>query len=69
MSWVGLAPRQPRPGHLACVCDTEPPPTSGGALAAAPGLTSAAAMFALTVLAQALAAATLPMAGAILAKD
>jgi hypothetical protein len=67
MSWVRLAPPQPRPGHLACICEIEPTTTSGGALAAVPGAASAAAMFALTVLAQALATATLPMAGAILA--
>ena len=66
MSWAELTPPQARPGHLACACEVDPPSSSGRALGA-PGVASTAAVFALTVLAQALAAATLPMAGAILA--
>ena len=66
MSWVTLAPAQERPGHLVCTCDLTPP-ASSPALADGPGLGLAAFIFALTVLAQALTAAVLPIAGMILA--
>lgn len=67
MSWVALAPPRPRAGRLACACDLEPPAAAGAVVEGAPGSASAAAVFALTVLAQALTAAVLPVAGAILA--
>ncbi|MGA2794227.1 MAG: hypothetical protein ABSE69_11965, partial [Roseiarcus sp.] len=69
MSWVTLAPPQERPGHLVCACDLTPPasPAVAAVAAGAPGLALAAGIFALTVLAQALTAAVLPMAGVILA--
>ncbi len=66
MSGVTLAPPQERPGHLACACDLTPP-ASPAVVAGAPGLALAAGIFALTVVAQALTAAVLPVAGVILA--
>jgi hypothetical protein len=69
MTWVKLAPRAPRPGHLACACDVEPPASAGVIVEGASGVAATALIFALTVLAQALATATLPLAGAILAPN
>jgi hypothetical protein len=66
MSWVTLAPRQERAGHLICACDLTPPDAPAVA-ANGPSVALAAGVFALTVLAQALTTATLPLAGAVLA--
>ncbi|MGO8798162.1 MAG: hypothetical protein ACLQJL_03655 [Roseiarcus sp.] len=66
MSWVTLAPPQERPGHLVCACDLTPPASREFAKGA-PGVAAPAGVFALTVLAQALTAAVLPVAGVILA--
>jgi hypothetical protein len=66
MSWVTLAPPQERPGHLVCACDLDAP-AAPLAAAGATGIGVAAGVFALTVLAQALTAAVLPLAGIVLA--
>jgi len=67
MSWITLAPREPRPGHLVCACDVAAPADSPAPAADAPALGFAAGVFALTVLTQALTAAVLPLAGVVLA--
>ncbi len=67
MTSVIFAPTQERPGHLICACDLSPPLSAGAVDARGPGITLAAGVFALTVLAQTLTTAVLPLAGVILA--